>query len=215
MPRYKITIEYDGTNYSGWQQQNKAPSIQEELQKALEALNKAGVKTVGFSNKEPLNTTLSTAEEDYFVSYHQMNFAFNEEQASWLAKNLHMIPKVETLDVSGCRSLEYLSASNCRISTVYLSGCTKLKSIYLVNNRLRHIDLRPFGNLIEYEANFVGNDEMESIHANINPSYSPDPDRLVVMWTTETSRHCMYMPYVYVKGKLVSQQVDLGIDLPI
>ena len=56
---------------------------------------------------------------------------------------------------------------------------------------------------------------MESIHANINPSYSPDPDRLVVMWTTETSRHCMYMPYVYVKGKLVSQQVDLGIDLPI
>ncbi len=34
MPRYKITIEYDGTNYSGWQQQNKAPSIQEELQKA-------------------------------------------------------------------------------------------------------------------------------------------------------------------------------------
>ena len=123
--------------------------------------------------------------------------------------------KLTSLDVSGCRSLEYLSASNCRISTVYLSGCTKLKSIYLVNNRLRHIDLRPFGNLIEYEANFVGNDEMESIHANINPSYSPDPDRLVVMWTTETSRHCMYMPYVYVKGKLVSQQVDLGIDLPI
>lgn len=34
MPRYKIIIEYDGTNYSGWQQQNKAPSIQEELQKA-------------------------------------------------------------------------------------------------------------------------------------------------------------------------------------
>ena len=34
MPRYKITIEYDGTNYSGWQQQSKAPSVQEELQKA-------------------------------------------------------------------------------------------------------------------------------------------------------------------------------------
>lgn len=34
MPRYKITIEYDGTNYAGWQQQKDAPSIQEELQKA-------------------------------------------------------------------------------------------------------------------------------------------------------------------------------------
>ena len=34
MPRYKITIEYDGTDYAGWQQQKDAPSIQEELQKA-------------------------------------------------------------------------------------------------------------------------------------------------------------------------------------
>ncbi|MBR1777371.1 MAG: tRNA pseudouridine(38-40) synthase TruA [Alphaproteobacteria bacterium] len=34
MPRYKITIEYDGTNYAGWQQQKDAPSIQEELQQA-------------------------------------------------------------------------------------------------------------------------------------------------------------------------------------
>ena len=35
MPRYKITIEYDGTDYAGWQQQKDAPSIQEELQKAV------------------------------------------------------------------------------------------------------------------------------------------------------------------------------------
>ena len=34
MPRDKITIEYDGTNYAGWQQQKDAPSIQEELQQA-------------------------------------------------------------------------------------------------------------------------------------------------------------------------------------
>ncbi|MCQ2914516.1 MAG: tRNA pseudouridine(38-40) synthase TruA [Alphaproteobacteria bacterium] len=34
MPRYKITIEYDGTNYSGWQRQEKDPSIQEEIEKA-------------------------------------------------------------------------------------------------------------------------------------------------------------------------------------
>ncbi|MBO4521192.1 MAG: tRNA pseudouridine(38-40) synthase TruA [Alphaproteobacteria bacterium] len=34
MPRYKITIEYDGTDYAGWQQQKDAPSVQEELQKA-------------------------------------------------------------------------------------------------------------------------------------------------------------------------------------
>ena len=32
--RFKLTIEYDGTNYRGWQLQNNAPSIQEELEKA-------------------------------------------------------------------------------------------------------------------------------------------------------------------------------------
>ena len=30
---YKLTIAYEGTNYSGWQFQVNAPSIQEELQK--------------------------------------------------------------------------------------------------------------------------------------------------------------------------------------
>lgn len=34
MPRYKITIEYDGTDYAGWQIQKDEPSIQEELNKA-------------------------------------------------------------------------------------------------------------------------------------------------------------------------------------
>lgn len=35
MPRYKITLEYDGSGYAGWQIQNNLPSIQEELKKAI------------------------------------------------------------------------------------------------------------------------------------------------------------------------------------
>jgi tRNA pseudouridine38-40 synthase len=34
MPRYKLTLEYDGTNYSGWQKQNEAPSVQAVLERA-------------------------------------------------------------------------------------------------------------------------------------------------------------------------------------
>lgn len=35
MPRYKLTIEYDGTGYAGWQRQDHMPSIQSTLEDAL------------------------------------------------------------------------------------------------------------------------------------------------------------------------------------
>lgn len=35
MPRYKLTLEYDGTPYSGWQKQTEAPSVQAVLEAAL------------------------------------------------------------------------------------------------------------------------------------------------------------------------------------
>jgi tRNA pseudouridine38-40 synthase len=37
MPRYKLTIEYDGTPYVGWQVQNNGRSVQEALMVAVEA----------------------------------------------------------------------------------------------------------------------------------------------------------------------------------
>ncbi|MDX1429769.1 MAG: tRNA pseudouridine synthase A, partial [Rhodothermales bacterium] len=36
MPRFKLLIEYDGTRYCGWQRQKSEPSIQEEIEKALQ-----------------------------------------------------------------------------------------------------------------------------------------------------------------------------------
>ena len=39
MPRYKITIEYDGGPFVGWQMQDNGPSVQGALTDALEALS--------------------------------------------------------------------------------------------------------------------------------------------------------------------------------
>jgi tRNA pseudouridine38-40 synthase len=39
MPRYKLTIEYDGTPFSGWQLQRNAPSVQENLRNAIHAFS--------------------------------------------------------------------------------------------------------------------------------------------------------------------------------
>ncbi len=38
MPRYRITIEYDGTPFSGWQRQADSASVQEEIEKAIAKL---------------------------------------------------------------------------------------------------------------------------------------------------------------------------------
>ena len=46
MNKYKITLEYDGTNYVGWQKQANGISIQACLEKAIEkkALQTKNVK---------------------------------------------------------------------------------------------------------------------------------------------------------------------------
>lgn len=70
--RYKITIAYDGTNYSGWQVQPGKPTIQGEVERAIEKMTgrhirihhsgrtDAGVHAKGqvahFDLKEPIDT---------------------------------------------------------------------------------------------------------------------------------------------------------------
>ena len=40
MPRYKLTIEYAGTRYSGWQKQKNAKTIQGEIERAISDLTR-------------------------------------------------------------------------------------------------------------------------------------------------------------------------------
>lgn len=47
MRNIKLTIEYEGTNYSGWQIQENAITIQEKLEEALEKITGEKVKLVG------------------------------------------------------------------------------------------------------------------------------------------------------------------------
>lgn len=47
MPNYKIKIQYDGTNYSGWQSQPSGNTIQDELINAISTITKEDVNLIG------------------------------------------------------------------------------------------------------------------------------------------------------------------------
>tara|TARA_B100001057_G_scaffold305582_1_gene305716 strand:+ start:3388 stop:3735 length:348 start_codon:yes stop_codon:yes gene_type:complete len=44
---YQIIIEYDGTNYNGWQYQKNGSSIQKEIEKVIKKLLKKDIRVIG------------------------------------------------------------------------------------------------------------------------------------------------------------------------
>ena len=52
MKRILLTISYDGTNYSGWQKQKNAVTVQGEFDKACSTLFKTDVESIGASRKD-------------------------------------------------------------------------------------------------------------------------------------------------------------------
>ena len=47
MNRYKIVIEYKGTNYVGWQRQDNGKSIQETIENSIEKLTNEKIQVFG------------------------------------------------------------------------------------------------------------------------------------------------------------------------
>lgn len=47
MPRYKLLIEYDGTQYSGWQRQPNANTVEEEIERALSQILQQPIDIIG------------------------------------------------------------------------------------------------------------------------------------------------------------------------
>ena len=51
MRNIKLVLEYDGTNYHGWQTQPDLPTIQGAIEDALEKLTKTPVQIIGRENR--------------------------------------------------------------------------------------------------------------------------------------------------------------------
>jgi tRNA pseudouridine38-40 synthase len=73
VPRYKLTIEYDGTAFAGWQRQDGAASVQETLEAAALAMDGEPVVVIGAGRTDSgVHATGQVAHLD-FRKTHQLH----------------------------------------------------------------------------------------------------------------------------------------------
>jgi len=77
---YKLTIQYDGTNYAGWQMQDNAKTIQETIARSIEIILKEKVNLIGSGRTDAgvhafgqVANFRTEQEIDFFRFQHSLN----------------------------------------------------------------------------------------------------------------------------------------------
>src|SRR4051812_27285241 len=115
MPRYKVIIEYDGSNFHGWQRQGGIPSIQAAIEDAIMAFcgEEVQIHTAGRTDSgvhatgQASHFDLSTAQDPFkilsAVNHHlkplpvallSVDEVDNEFHARFSAKRRHYIYRI-------------------------------------------------------------------------------------------------------------------------
>ena len=69
--RYAMVIEYDGTNYAGWQRQKNAVSVQQKIEEALEVV--LGSKTIIYASGRTDSGVHAEGQVAHFESEKELN----------------------------------------------------------------------------------------------------------------------------------------------
>ncbi len=129
--RVKLTIEYDGTNYSGWQRQKNAVSIQEMLERAFLA---ATGETVCINGAGRTDAGVHAASQ---VAHFDTNCSIPAEKICF-AINMHLPPDIRVKD--SCSVTTQFHARYCAVSKTY--GYTIHNSVHapaLLRNSAAHV----------------------------------------------------------------------------
>lgn len=91
MQRIRLTVEYDGTHYGGWQLQKNAPTVQGELERALSQLTGRSIRVTGASRTDAgVHARGQVAHFDSPVNIPPEKFSY--------ALNTHLPPDIRVRD---------------------------------------------------------------------------------------------------------------------
>ena len=68
MTTFKVTLEYDGTRYSGWQEQKNARTVMGEIRKAAEQVFGGDLEMQGAGRTAALTTIACWASDEVFAT---------------------------------------------------------------------------------------------------------------------------------------------------
>ena len=133
MPNYKLTIQYDGTNYSGWQSQPGGNTIQDKLTEAIFTITQKEINLIGSGRTDAgvhalgqvANFTIDK-ELNIFKVHHALNSILPSEIA---------IAKMEEVDENFHSRFDAIKRS-------YLYLITKKKTPFYNNFSYHYFDSR-------------------------------------------------------------------------
>jgi tRNA pseudouridine38-40 synthase len=209
LKNYKLIIEYDGTNYSGWQIQKNSKSIQQEITEAIEILLKDKVNLIGSgrtdSGVHSIGQTANfrtSSEVDIYRFKHSLN--------SILPADI-LVSAMDEVDV------EFHARFDAKKRT-YLYLLTQTRSPFYKNYSYfypRKIDLQKLNllcNLFLGKKDFTSfskkNAEIENKNCNIYKAYWRQKGE-VILFSIQASRYLHGMVRTIVGTLLNAQdQVD-------
>ena len=96
MFNYKLTIQYDGTNYAGWQIQENAASVQEVIRDSIKQILQSDINLIGAGRTDAGVHALGQVA-NFNVSQHLDLYRFKYSLNAVLPKDISII-KIETVE---------------------------------------------------------------------------------------------------------------------
>jgi tRNA pseudouridine38-40 synthase len=168
VPRYKIKIEYDGTNYCGWQKQHHSVSICAEIEKAIFNFSGENVELYG-----------SGRTDAGVHAYGQIaHFDLNKENISpekiRLALNFYLKGKMIVIISCEEAAMNFHARFDAIQRSYIYKICHRPSPLTFNYNRMLHIYEKLDLDLMQQAANFlIGQHDFSSLRASDCQAKSP------------------------------------------